>query len=116
MVRPWQNANDGSMVLQADLLGTMMLLTGDITGSYEHYAAVPCDILKAAHHGSASSTTQEFLQQTAPQMILLSCGPETRTQAYRERIGSIPLYSTADQGQLTIGFNQDAYTVSAYLK
>lgn len=40
------------------LRGTTVLAMADVTGAYEPYAAVPCDILKAAHHGSEDSTAR----------------------------------------------------------
>ena len=35
-------------------------------------------VLQAAHHGSASSSSQEFLEQTAPELVLISCGRNNR--------------------------------------
>ena len=114
--RPWNDTNDGSLVLQASLRGTTLLLTGDITSNYELYSAVPSDILKAAHHGSSGSTSVAFLEAVDPQVILLSCGPESRTASFQERVGSYPVFSTANQGALTLSFEEGAYTVSPYLK
>jgi len=110
-VRPGQSANAYSAVLRADVAGTSMLLTGDIAGAYEHYAAAPADILKIAHHGSASSTSAAFLEAVAPQILLLSCSSEEREADVSARLGDIPLYATGSDGAITIEFTDHEYTV-----
>lgn len=114
-VRPAMGANDASLTLLAELRGTTMLLTGDLTGTYEMYCAEPADLLKAAHHGSAASTSPEFLEAVAPQVILLSCGDEAREESMRPRSADIPLYSTDSQGAITVRFTQDAFSVETFL-
>ena len=104
LARAWQDANDGSLVLYARLQNTSLLLTGDITSKYEHYSAVPADVLKVAHHGSFGSTDEAFLESVSPEVLLLSCGPESRTEAFAERAGDRTLYSTATQGAIQLRF------------
>lgn len=98
------DANDVCLVLQAEVSGVTMLLTGDLSGMYEKYAAVPSDILKVAHHGSASSTSAEFLAAVDPQLLLLSNGDEKREARMAELAGDIPLFSTEKVGAITIHF------------
>lgn len=114
-VRPGQAANDTCLVLQADILGTTMLLASDLTSRYEMYASVPADILKAAHHGSDESTSPEFLSVVDPQIILLSCGTEEREAGFIPRADGVPVYSTNTSGAITIRFAEDAFTVETYL-
>lgn len=114
-VRPGQTANDTCLALHADILGTTMLLAADLTSRYEMYASVPADILKAAHHGSESSTSQTFLAAVDPQIILLSCGSEEREAAFIPRAGDVPVYSTNTSGAITIRFAEDAFTVETCL-
>lgn len=114
-VRPGQDANDFCLVLRLDLKGTSLLQTADLSGRYEMYAAAPADLLKIAHHGSASSTSEDFLSSVSPQAILLSTGRETRHQQVLERIGGIPLYSTALGGALTVRFFPSAFSVETFL-
>ncbi len=115
-VRPGQDANNSSLVTLLNLGGTTMLHASDLTGLYEMYTACPADILKMAHHGSASSTSQEFLRSVSPQMVLLSCDRMNRHQSVQERVNGIPLYSTAACGALTLHFQNQAWTVEPYLK
>lgn len=114
-VRPGLSANEYALVLRADIQGTTLLLTGDVTSRYEMYAAVPADVLKAAHHGSQESTSPGFLEAVSPQLILLSCGEESRENGLSARVGEIPVYSTRTGGAITLRFTQDAFTVETYL-
>jgi competence protein ComEC len=114
-VRPGQDANHYSLVSRLVLKGTSMLLTGDLTSTYEMYAAAPADILKAAHHGSGASTSPEFLSAVSPDVILLSCKADTRTEQFMERTGGIPVWSTSDCGALTVRFDEGGYTIIPWL-
>lgn len=59
-----------------------MLLTGDIekiaedeiVSMYKNTNALQANILKIAHHGSKTSTTQEFLNLVKPQIALIGVG------------------------------------------
>lgn len=98
------DANDVCLVMQADIRGVTLLLTGDITGAYENHVAIPSDILKVAHHGSTASTSDDFLALVDPQLLLLSNRMESRQIRMEELAGSIPLYSTAEYGAVTLSF------------
>ena len=113
--RPGQEANNYSLVSRLVLKGTSMLLTGDLPESYEHYCAAPADLLKAAHHGSRSSTARSFLSAVSPTAVLLSCRHTERAQSFRERTGDIPVYATAEYGALTVRFDECGFTVIPYL-
>ena len=113
--RPGQDANNYSLVSRLVLKGTVMLLTGDLPESYERYCASPADLLKAAHHGSRSSTSESFLSAVSPSAVLLSCRQESRVQSFRERFGDIPLFATAECGAVTVRFEEGGYTVVPFL-
>ena len=114
-IRAGQDANQYSLVSRLTLKGTVLLQAGDITGSYEPYCAAPADILKAAHHGSPSSTTPEFLEAVSPSAVLLSCQRTKRLEDYRERTGGIPVYGTPESGALTVRFEEGGYTVIPFV-
>ena len=113
--RPGQDANDYSLAMLLSLKGVSLLQTGDLSGSYESYAAVPADLLKAAHHGSPFSTSEAFLSAVDPQAVLLSCGRIARHESFSERACSVPVWSTAVHGALTVRFTEQAFTVVPYL-
>ncbi len=113
-VPPDEDGNHSSLVLLAELRGTIMLLTGDLTSRYEQAVAQPADILKAAHHGSKTSTAPAFLDAVQPQVVLLSCGNEARRTTLLERTGDLPLYDTNLDGAITIRFTQNQFTIEPY--
>src|SRR5262249_46096435 len=51
------------------------LLSGDIERQVEQQMAAPrSDVLKVAHHGSRTSTTEEFLDAVHPMFAIISAG------------------------------------------
>ncbi|MBQ9211414.1 MAG: ComEC/Rec2 family competence protein [Clostridia bacterium] len=116
MTRPGQDANESSLVARIQIRGTTLLQPGDLDGKYEMYAAAPAEVLKAPHHGSAHSSSEEFLAAVAPQAALLSTGEAERHEQYQERLGpETALFSTARQGMLTLRFQDQGYTIETYL-
>ena len=113
--RPRQDANNYSLVSLLSLKGVSFLQTGDVSGPYEMYSAVPADLLKAAHHGSPSSTGAEYLSAVNPETILLSCNKVSRFESFAERAVGIPVWSTAQHGALTVRFNDGAFSVVPFL-
>ena len=97
------------------LKGSVFLQAGDLSGSYEQYCASPADILKAAHHGSPSSTLTDFIASVSPDTILLSCRNMSRLQDFRERISGSAVYGTPDCGAITLHFEENRYTVIPFL-
>ena len=110
------DANDVCLVLQADIAGVTMLLTSDLSGTYEHYIQTPADILKVAHHGSSASTSPEFLAAVDPQLLLLSNSDARREARMAELAGDVPLYSTEECGAITITFlGEGEFTAERFL-
>lgn len=112
--RPGGDANDSCLVLLAEVKGTTLLLTGDMTGTYEKYAAIRADILKVAHHGSGSSTGADFLSAVSPQALLLSTGDAERTASLAART-RLPMYSTEQRGAVIIRLEEDSFIINTYL-
>ncbi len=110
--RPNRDANLSSLALRLEARGIVMLLTGDLDGLYEHYAAVPANVLKVAHHGSSASTSDEFLKAVDAEALVLSTGDEGRAQRLSERAEGLPIYDTAHQGAVTIRIKDGGYTVT----
>lgn len=69
--------NNNSLVMKFVYKDFSMLFTGDIEEEAEIYLAntyknkLKADILKVAHHGSKTSTTEVFLQYVKPQIALI---------------------------------------------
>jgi competence protein ComEC len=69
--------NNDSLVLRVDWGKTSALLAGDVEKKQEHFLVaenVHVDLLKVAHHGSATSSTPEFLDAVQPRFAVISSG------------------------------------------
>jgi competence protein ComEC len=71
--------NDASIVLRLSDGQIHFLLTGDIEKHTEEalvqeHAPLAADFLKAAHHGSKTSSTEDFIAAVAPRMAAVSVG------------------------------------------
>lgn len=104
-----EDPNRGSMVLRLENRGFRALFTGDLPESEEAKLGgnLSCDLLKVGHHGSATSTGEDFLDQTEPAIAMFSCGAGNRyghpDPGTVERIQGrgIRLYGTVQSGELT---------------
>ena len=114
-VRSGQDANKYSLVTRLTLKESTVLLAADLPGAYEQYCAAPSDLLKAAHHGSPSSSSPDFISAVSPKAILLSCRQSGRVADFRARSGDIPVYGTPEYGALTVRFEEGKFTVIPYL-
>jgi len=70
--------NDVSVVLLGEVAGRRFLLTGDVEDDVDPLLASrglpPVDILKVAHHGSATASTPAFLDRVRPKVAIVSAG------------------------------------------
>jgi competence protein ComEC len=75
--------NDDSVVIQVDYGDVSILLPGDIGSTVERTLAVALNlrrlvVLKAAHHGSATSSSDEFIDAVRPRAVIFSTGVQNR--------------------------------------
>jgi competence protein ComEC len=70
--------NDVSIVLLGEVAGRRILLTGDVEDDVDPLLAErglpPIDVLKVAHHGSATASTPAFLGAVQPKVAIVSSG------------------------------------------
>ena len=105
--------NDDSVVLEVLYGDVALLLTGDIGSDVEraiapHLVPAKTRILKVAHHGSRTSTSQELLDAWRPQIALISCGrgnpfghPAPEVVARLTASGAA-VYRTDRDGEITV--------------
>jgi competence protein ComEC len=78
------NLNDQSLVLKIVYGSTSILLCGDAEGVAEtrilsaYGPFLKSDVLKVGHHGSATSTSPEFLNAVSPSIAVVSVGRNNR--------------------------------------
>lgn len=108
---PAATDNNGSLVLRVSWPGFSMLLTGDIEHEAEAVLAqTDCRamVLKAAHHGSATSNTGAFLDAVSPSLAVISTGPYRNASPVgigvveRFQARSIPVWRTDHHGGIRI--------------
>lgn len=80
---PLLDLNDNSMTLRLSYGRRSFLLTGDLEAEAERAllgrGLVPsADVLKVAHHGSRTSTSERFLQAVGPSFAVISSGAGNR--------------------------------------
>ena len=112
--------NNNSVVLRVEFGRTAMLFTGDAQSEAEARLLthggedLRADILKVGHHGSAYSSTPEFLAAVRPKIAIISCGlhnvfghPSPRTLAALRAAGA-QVYRTDLDGGITVDSNGTA--------
>lgn len=111
---PFTSENDNSCVLQISTDKQRFLLTGDIEykaeqSLVEQYGTqLQSNVLIAPHHGSKTSSSEAFLKQVAPQLILIPAGyfnrfhfPHSLVLERYQKIGANWL-NTAEQGAISL--------------
>jgi competence protein ComEC len=105
------SANNNSVVTRLTYGQVSVLLTGDIEAEVEQWlvaegVTLASTVLKAAHHGSCSSTTEEFLAAVDPEVVVISVGEDNDfghpCAGVLERLGELPVYRTDEQGVVEI--------------
>jgi competence protein ComEC len=124
--RDWQAAarprNNDSLALRLSLGATSAVLAGDAEQRIERFMAAEhpaADLLKVAHHGSATSTTPELLEAVHPRFGAISVGfrssfghPRPEVLA-RLQAAKVATYRTDTQG--AVSFFLDGHAVTARL-
>ncbi|MBL3731709.1 MBL fold metallo-hydrolase [Lysinibacillus sp. HST-98] len=113
--------NDASIVLKMTYGNVSFLLTGDAGVALEKEMLqydVEATVLKAGHHGSNTSSSEEFIQAVKPKVAILSYGednkyghPHAEIVDRLQAIGS-KIYATADLGTITVSTDGVNYTVN----
>jgi competence protein ComEC len=107
-----QEENDKSLVLATKVGGKTYLLTGDAPYQIERqiirdHPELRCDILKLGHHGSNTSSCEEFLVTVKPSVAIISCGARNKyghpTKEIIDRLNKlkIPYRRTDEEGSIS---------------
>ena len=119
--------NEDSMIVRLDYGACSVLLTGDAENESEEYllANIPseklsADLLKIAHHGSSSSSSEAFLQAVSPRIAAISAGegntfghPHMEVLA-RLRAMNVEIYRTDTNGSLIFYCDGQHISVQKY--
>jgi competence protein ComEC len=115
--------NDNGVVIRVTYGSVSALLAADIGKEGEerllaHNENVRSQILKVGHHGSQSSSSNEFLEAVNPEAALISAGadnsyghPHQQTLQRLQR-RKVAIYRTDENGTITVRIDGRGYTVS----
>lgn len=107
--------NDNSLVLLIDFDKTKLLTTGDLPKNYERYISCECDILKVGHHGSNTSSSEEFLKKSNASVALISAnnteGFPSDKVINRLKRANVHYYNTGEIGDIIIRFEEGKYSI-----
>lgn len=123
--KAYEDKNQGSLVFLATYGDFDILLTGDMDETVESEIAdkitARVEVLKVAHHGSASSSSETFLRKLQPVTACVSVGEKNRyghpADEVMERLGQFckKIYLTKDSGAITIDTNGKRYQITTFL-
>ena len=82
-IAEYEEENNKSLVVGFSLMKKEFLIMGDAPIEVERniikeYPDLDCDILKAGHHGSKTSTCDEFIKHVTPETAIISCGKNNK--------------------------------------
>ena len=117
----YSSLNNNSVVIKLEFGGNSFLFTGDAESISEKEILdkgfnVSADLLKVGHHGSRTSTTDEFLSKVNPKYAVISCAAENdyghphKEIISKLKIKNIPIYRTDELG--TIIATSDGKTIT----
>ena len=119
------DVNNESVVGRLTFGNFAMLFTGDAEGPVEKDMAasygkkLKCQVLKAGHHGSKTSSTAEFLKLVQPESVVMSLGANNQYghphEALLNRLqkqGVKNIYRTDANGTITIVSDGSSYSIT----
>lgn len=119
------DVNNESVVGRLTFGNFAMLFTGDAEGLVEkdmvasYGKKLKCQVLKAGHHGSKTSSTAEFLKLVQPESVVMSLGvnnqyghPHEALLNRLQKQGIKNIYRTDANGTITIVSDGSSYSIT----
>lgn len=102
-----ENLNEDSIIIELTYGEKKFLFTGDAEVANEKLRSWDdIDVLKVAHHGSRTSSSEEFLEQVKPEYAIISCGQNNDYghphQEVVDRLKGVKIYRTDEEGTILI--------------
>ncbi len=134
-----RDLNDNSLVLHllSKTTGITALFTGDMSTEVEEglleelgrgkeslkVLKEPVTILKVAHHGSRTGSSEEFIDLVSPEISTVSCGrdnsyghPHQEALQNLSRVRGNHIFITSECGEITIKADKNGISVSSRFK
>lgn len=102
-----ENLNENSIIIELTYSEKKFLFTGDAEVANEKLRSWDdIDVLKVAHHGSRTSSSEEFLEQVKPEYAIISCGQNNDYghphQEVMARLKGVKIYRTDEEGTILV--------------
>ena len=112
----YSDLNDSSAVVRLQYGETVFLFTGDAGENIEEDLCnfdIDSDVLKVGHHGSETSSSDEFIQNVSPDIAIISCG-ENNSYGHPDEITletlkeyDVEIYRTDESGTVIVTADQN---------
>lgn len=116
------DVDNGSVIVRVTYGDRSFIITGDLFGEGEAWLVdsgqpLSTDVLRVAHHGSRTSSSQQFLDAVDPGVAIISVGSDNRfghpAPEVVDRLNAVvqdsQVFSTAERGSIT--FETDGQTL-----
>ena len=95
--KEFKDSNNTSIIGRLVFGENSFLFTGDIYKSVEkklieNGANIHSDVLKISHHGSKTSSTEEFIKEVSPEIAVISVGKNKYGHPYQETLETLTKY------------------------
>ena len=119
-----KDLNEASIILKMTFGNHTYLFTGDTTKEVESTILnnnIDIDVLKVAHHGSNTSTSEEFLSVPTPEYAIISVGEDNKYgHPNQETINRLKkytknIYITKDLGTIVLTSDGDNININSYI-
>lgn len=109
----YDNLNNYSPVIKIEYGNSSFLFTGDAEADIENKILslndnIEADVLKVGHHGSSTSTSENFLKKINPSIAIISVGENNefnhpdKSTISRLKNNNVTIYQTASEGTIII--------------
>ena len=121
--KEYDNENDNSNVIYTELNGYKFLFMGDASITTEHeilekYNLPDIDVLKVGHHGSKTSSSEEFIEDINPKYSIISVGKNNRyghpNREVIENLKESKIYRTDQDGSIMFKIQNNKIKIEAY--
>lgn len=124
-INSYKEKNSNSIVCKIFIDGTSFLFTGDMTTEEEYdlinkyHNYLDSDILKVGHHGSDTSSCEEFLRLVSPKYSIISVGENNKYNLPKKLVVDrlkkySKIYMTKDCGNIDFKLINNKVFVSTY--
>ena len=120
----YDNENDNSNVIYTEINGYKLMFMGDAEIDKEKdiiddYSIDDIDVLKAGHHGSKTSSSEDFIKEIDPKYSIISVGKNNRYgHPNKETLNNLKyskIYRTDMNGSIILMIKNDELKIEPYV-